>query len=541
MSNDFFNPSGNPGTGSQGLSSIIRTEFSNISAGFDKMPPLTGNGSRAVVINPGGTGLAVTTGTFALAGNFSTTGAFNTVLAQTASVTLTLPAVSGTLATLAGTETLSNKTLVAPALGTPASGVATNLTGTATALNIGGNAATATAATSATTATNVSGGTASVTTLAASSTVSGAGFTARFSSPGPIGDSAASTGAFTTLSATSTVSGTGFDAYLASGKPASFTTLAASSTVSGAGFDAYLASGKPGSFSTLAASSTVSGAGFDAYLASGKPAAHSTLSASSTVSGAGFDAYIALGTKPASFTTLSSSSAATLAGRTDGVAATSGNVGQELIAQTTGGSSTVTITLASPGVITWTAHGLSELTGIVLSTSGALPTGLATGTNYWITAGSVTANTFTLSTSMANAVAGTAINTSVSQSGTQTAFSTLNLVSGTQLDIAAINVPAGEWEVSASTGSVIAVGGVTTTSISGWVSATAHTVPSPFGGNSSAASWFGSVLNAAPLIALPGSKLRLSVATVVYLQQLSQFSGGAFDAGGSLRVRRVQA
>jgi hypothetical protein len=37
-------------------------------------------------------------------------------------------------------------TLVAPALGTPASGVATNLTGTATALNIGGNAATATLA-----------------------------------------------------------------------------------------------------------------------------------------------------------------------------------------------------------------------------------------------------------------------------------------------------------------------------------------------------------------------------------------------------------
>ncbi len=47
-------------------------------------------------------------------------------------------------------QTLTNKTLTAPVmtapvLGTPASGVATNLTGTATALNIGGNAATATA------------------------------------------------------------------------------------------------------------------------------------------------------------------------------------------------------------------------------------------------------------------------------------------------------------------------------------------------------------------------------------------------------------
>ena len=41
------------------------------------------------------------------------------------------------VASLAGTETLSNKTLVAPALGTPASGVATNLTGTAAGLTVG--------------------------------------------------------------------------------------------------------------------------------------------------------------------------------------------------------------------------------------------------------------------------------------------------------------------------------------------------------------------------------------------------------------------
>lgn len=47
---------------------------------------------------------------------------------------------------LVASQTLSNKTFVAPALGTPASGVATNLTGTATALNIGGNAATITVA-----------------------------------------------------------------------------------------------------------------------------------------------------------------------------------------------------------------------------------------------------------------------------------------------------------------------------------------------------------------------------------------------------------
>lgn len=50
----------------------------------------------------------------------------------------------------------------------------------------------------------------SFTTLAASSTVSGAGFTSLFASPPPVGSTAANTGAFTTLAASSTVSGTGF-------------------------------------------------------------------------------------------------------------------------------------------------------------------------------------------------------------------------------------------------------------------------------------------------------------------------------------------
>lgn len=44
---------------------------------------------------------------------------------------------SASVVTVGGTQTLSNKTFVAPALGTPASGVATNLTGTASGLTAG--------------------------------------------------------------------------------------------------------------------------------------------------------------------------------------------------------------------------------------------------------------------------------------------------------------------------------------------------------------------------------------------------------------------
>lgn len=137
MTNSFYNASGTPGTGAAGASAPVRSEFQSVAAGFALFPTLSGNGSKALVINSAGTAVTTTTGTLALAGNFATTGAYNLSLTQTASVTLTLPAVSGTLATLAGTETLSNKTLVTPALGTPASGVLTNCTGTASGLTAG--------------------------------------------------------------------------------------------------------------------------------------------------------------------------------------------------------------------------------------------------------------------------------------------------------------------------------------------------------------------------------------------------------------------
>lgn len=79
---------------------------------------------------------------------------------------------------------------------------------------------------------------------------------------------------------------------------------------------------------------------------------------------------------------------------------------------------TFTVTLASPGVFTLVAHGLNTGDQIYLTTTGALPTGLTANTLYYVV--KVTADTFNLSTSRANAYAGTKINTSGSQSGTHT-------------------------------------------------------------------------------------------------------------------------
>jgi hypothetical protein len=89
-------------------------------------------------------------------------------------VTGTLPVANGgtgvTASTGTGSVVLSNSpTLVTPALGTPSALVGTNITGTAAGLSIGGNAATATNATNATTAAACSGNSATATALTTAS------------------------------------------------------------------------------------------------------------------------------------------------------------------------------------------------------------------------------------------------------------------------------------------------------------------------------------------------------------------------------------
>ncbi len=83
---------------------------------------------------------------------------------------------------------------------------------------------------------------------------------------------------------------------------------------------------------------------------------------------------------------------------------------------------TVTISNASPGVISWTEHGLPNGSSLKLSTTGALPTGLTVGTTYYVVGAA--ANTFNLAATLG----GTAINTSSAGSGVHTAIQDLCVV-----------------------------------------------------------------------------------------------------------------
>ena len=79
-------------------------------------------------------------------------------------------------------------------------------------------------------------------------------------------------------------------------------------------------------------------------------------------------------------------------------------------------TSVVTISIASPAVVTWAAHGLVAGTPVDFATTGALPTGLTAGSIYYVLAAGLGANSFQVGLYPAAA----AINTSGSQSGIQT-------------------------------------------------------------------------------------------------------------------------
>lgn len=78
--------------------------------------------------------------------------------------------------------------------------------------------------------------------------------------------------------------------------------------------------------------------------------------------------------------------------------------------------STVTITVGTPGVVSWTGHGLQAGQPVVFSTTGTLPTGLTAGTVYYVSATGLTADAFSVSAT----AGGTAIDTTGAGTGTHT-------------------------------------------------------------------------------------------------------------------------
>lgn len=79
---------------------------------------------------------------------------------------------------------------------------------------------------------------------------------------------------------------------------------------------------------------------------------------------------------------------------------------------------TCTMTIGTPCVVTKSSHGFTSGMRVQFTTTGTLPTGISLSTTYWVLV--LDANTFQLSTSLANLQAGTYVATSGTQSGTHT-------------------------------------------------------------------------------------------------------------------------
>lgn len=134
-------------------------------------------------------------------------------------------------------------------------------------------------------------------------------------------------------------------------------------------------------------------------------------------------------------------------------------------------SSTVTITIASPGVVSYAAHPFINGQPVSLSTTGALPTGLTAGITYYVV--SQAAGSFQLAATLG----GTSIITSGSQSGVHTCTAIGNAItagqtitgvtSGATATVAAALLRTGTWSV-APVGTLV-ITGITGTFQSGEV------------------------------------------------------------------------
>lgn len=127
---DYYNHSGYPSTRAAGISASARAEFALVAAGFNKLPALSGNANKIVVVNGSATGLTVTSAALTLNGDLTKAASHALTLTTTGTSNVTFP-TTGTLSTLAGTETLTNKTLTAPVLSGSVTGTYT-LAGTPT-------------------------------------------------------------------------------------------------------------------------------------------------------------------------------------------------------------------------------------------------------------------------------------------------------------------------------------------------------------------------------------------------------------------------
>lgn len=151
-------------------------------------------------------------------------------------------------------------------------------------------------------------------------------------------------------------------------------------------------------------------------------------------------------------------------GTIDSDNAAAGDVGEFMSSNCPGNgyTSSVTINIANPAVITWTSHGFTTACPVVFTNgAGTLPAHIVAGTTYWVGPTSVAANTFSVGSTVQNAIAGTYISTlGDTQTPPNTGTAGAPLTTATAVSVTGIVLTAGDWDVWAY---ATYTGGATTT------------------------------------------------------------------------------
>jgi hypothetical protein len=216
--------------------------------------------------------------------------------------------------------------------------------------------------------------------------------------------------------------------------------------------------------------------------------------------------------------------------------ALAGNIGEYVASNCPFVTGTVTITIASPAVVTFLGHGFTGICPVVFGTSGSLPTGITTGTTYWTIPFSITPNTFQIATSIANATAGTAVSTSGSQTGTQSGTGGRPLANNAAADVSAVSVTAGDWDCTGNVGTAFSS---SLRSHTGWMSTVSQTDPAfPNNGAYAQIGFDTPQTNFNQFLSVGTFRVSVATATTVYLSVRDFFSGGTDTGLGAIACRR---
>lgn len=239
-----------------------------------------------------------------------------------------------------------------------------------------------------------------------------------------------------------------------------------------------------------------------------------------------------------------------IVGVTGATAAVAGSYGelQTVTCNSDAASVTVTISIASPAVITWTGLISANATStagtwtcpINFTTSGTLPTGLTANTPVWLissTLTNVTNSTFQVADTAAHAMAGTnAITTTGSQSGTQTGQVGAFKGTGQAGAGSGMALTAGDWDctgIAAFTG--------TSATQSGYFAGIGTSDTSQPNFPNSVTTHFNALATTTENQVVPLTTVTENVSSTTNIFEVGTplFTAGSINVGGFMRCRRM--